>query len=1085
MSQDKNRKKGGSRGKDELMDDVKTFISSDDGGMGADGDEGGADLDDLMKARKGNVSLIMFLVGLVVILGVLGYVLVSEEAREKVAGFIRGDLFKMEKQRAEDLQKLYVEKMEQLGEKYGDIRMEYFPRDAKVHIYQTLFRYEELNDKEAEEWGDSMEIPNETLNLTEGDELPYLAIENLPVREKGMLCRANGQFYPASQQFCPGFEKCREQLKPPAPAAEPEGEAKEGEKKEAAPAAPTASEECMKNALKAVQFCPLDEKYYVEESAGVMVCSDGKTLMDPARVPLYVFKYEFLFERKDFLSQVVSYNEADWMHLGSGKYIIQFPRDFALLRAWGPVKQKYAQAREMMRCWRLNWEDEWEKVKREKVMTLVREKIAQEAKEKEEKQAVLKSRRDQYVKSLLAVDVVRKVKAMATVRNGMAEIFYYCAEAGKCDPVKMQEYITFLGKMTTADLDDFEKGVYYGVLYAMKNPGTKWDGLDAWVASNPTAVAGLNCLQQWLLIQKEGQFVPVKAKECTDALESLRNADINAYTSFTVQFIDQNAGTAALAEARKDIDSYLMSVDEYEGTEKYEDLVFRIESSGKFLEYLILTVLYDPKAFDEAMVKYARMRLTNYRRDCEKRGVVPSDVFRGLKDAAELAWWTGSRVAFDDWYYRLWAQDVQGCLLLAKEYDKPRYERDLKKFEDMVGLEKKGLREQARGFKDFLRSLRSFESARPMLKEANALYMRDRKAFFAQYPDTGMEALKIQSPELYGGILYLSNPKDGKTFMDGLCVLPPPANEWEQPKKEGDQKGFHKCLAYMEIFAPGKLQTGLETLKTRVQPLLTTEIEYEKARELNPQMPSYKDAVRDIVNNDIHLKYFWLLKLIESPSKFESEFGKLSIKAALEVAKWIDPARYAYLSELPFMKEMVDRYTDSVPMLMDALIVDFGLYNAQLDKLKSWCDSKSNIIKNYRRGRKLADSLLKEPSNVLKALDKGLRQANRFALLAKNLQDFEEAVLSSHVANSMEELRDEMDSGQRDSYAKHVEANNEKIRLDTGFTKKEWESLTKEFEKTPANADWYQALSESLNNRRLDCRKVQYPQPKEWQKEIL
>lgn len=1076
---DKNKKKGGSREKDELMEDVKTFISSDDGGMSSDGDDGGADLDDLMKTKKGNASLVMFLLGLVIILGVLGYALVSEEARDKIAGFIRGDLFKLEKQRAEELQKLYLEKIELLGEKYGDIRLEYFPRDAKVHIYQTLFRYDDINDRESEEWGDMREIPNETLTLADGDELPYLSIENLPVREKGMMCVANGQFYPASQQFCPGFEKCREQL---GKAQAEEGA--EGEAAEAAPA-PTTSEECIKNALKAVQFCPQDEKYYIEDTGGIMVCSDGKTLMDPAKVPLFVFRYDFLFERKDFLSQVISYNEADWIHLGSGKYIIQFPKDFALLRAWGPVKKKYAEAREMMRCWRLFWEDEWEKVKRDKVLTVVREKIAQTAKEKEEKQAAFKARREQYLKSLAAADVVRKVKTMSTIRNGMAEIFYYCPEAGRCDPIKMQEYVTYLGKMTPAELDDFEKGVYYSMLFAMKNPSAKWDGMDAWLAANPTAKAGLTCLQQWIATQKEGQFVQVKAKECTDALDALRSVDLPAYTAFLVQFVDANAGVSALAAARTDIDSYLTSVDEYEGGEKYEDLVFRIESSGKFLEYLILAILYDPRAFDEAMTKFARTRMVNYRRDCEKRGVVPSDVFRGLKDAAEIAWWTGSRMAFDDWYYRLWAQDVQGCLLLAKEYDRPRYDRDLKKFEEMVGLEKKGVREQAKGFKDFLRSLRSFEAARPTLKEANALYAKDRKAFFALYPDSGMEALKARSTELYGGIFYLSNPKDGKALMDGLCVLPPLANEWDPAKKEGDQKEFHKCLAYMEIFAPGKLQAGLQTLQTRVQPLLTPEFEYEKAREANPQMPSYKDAVRDIVNNDIHLKYFWLLKLIESPSKFEGEFGKLSLKAALEVSKWIDPARYSYLSDLAFMKEMIDRYSDSVPMLMDALIVDFGLYNTQLDKLKSWCTSKSNVTKNYRRGRKLADSLLKEPSNVLKALDKGLRQANRFALLAKNLQDFEEAVLSTQVANSMEDLRDEFDGGQRGSYAKHVESNNEKIRLDAGFTKKEWESLTKEFEKTPANAEWYEALSEGLNNRRLDCRKVQYPQPKDWQKEMF
>ncbi len=90
---------------DKVMDDVKAFLSSDDspGPVVADfGEEYGEDLDDLMTTKRSNISLIMFLIGLVIILGVVGYVLVNEEAKTKVAAFIRGDLFKLEKQRAED-----------------------------------------------------------------------------------------------------------------------------------------------------------------------------------------------------------------------------------------------------------------------------------------------------------------------------------------------------------------------------------------------------------------------------------------------------------------------------------------------------------------------------------------------------------------------------------------------------------------------------------------------------------------------------------------------------------------------------------------------------------------------------------------------------------------------------------------------------------------------------------------------------------------------------------------------------------------------------------------------------------------------
>ena len=1050
-----------------VMDDVKAFLSSDSGEgrpMAFDADlAGDDDLDDLMANRRGNVSLVLFLIGLAIILGVLGYILVNEEAKTKVAAFIRGDLFSLEKQRAEDLQTMYHEKIEALGEKYGDIRLQYFPRDAKVHIYQTMFRYDDISDKNAEAWGDPKEIPNMTLDLKEGEELPYLSIENLPVREKGKLCLSNGQFYPASQQFCPGHEACKEQM------------GKDGEE---------ANATCIKNALKSVQFCAQDDKYYTEETGGVMVCPDGKTLMDPSHVPIFVFRYDFLFESKDFIPQVVSYAENDWIHLGSGKYIIPFPKDFALLRAWGPLKKKYAAVREKMRCWRVTWEDEWNEVKRQKVLNLVREKVAEEAKEKEEKTHIFRQKRAQFTKSLLAVDIVRKVKNMATVKGGAAEIFWYCPELGKCDPAKMLELIKTTGKQTVAELDDFEKGLYFGVLKAMKNSPSKWDGMEMYLAAQPLANAGLVCLQEFVAKQKEGSFVPVKGKECLEALAVAQAADAYSYNAFQTMFLDPNANKAVLLAGKADMDNYLLSVDEYEGGEKYEDLVFRIESSGKFLEYLILAIMYDYDVFNDALIRYAKSRLVNYRRDAEKRGVIPSDVFKGIKGAMELAWWTGSRVAFDEWYFRLWSQDVQGCLLFAKDNDKARYERDLAKFEEMVGAEKKGMREQAKGFKDFLTSLRSFAKVRPALKEANALYRKDRKAFYRLYPETEMERLKVESPEFYWGLLYLSNPRAGRDFFTELSTLPE-VQSWETPKQAGDQKSFHKYLAYMEVFAPEKLEKGMGVLRERMEPMFLTRLEYERLREEKPDMPGYIQAIRAIVASDIHLKYFWLVKLIDSPSTFEREFKKLELAEAKEVAKWIDPHRYAYLSDLIWLEEMVSRYADSVPMLADALSIDFGLYSEQQTKLRNWSIAKSKVLKKYKRGKKLSASLLKEPSNVAKAMDKALKMANRYALLAKNIQDYEEAVLSTHMANAMEELRDEMDGGQRDSYAKHIELHNEKLRLAVGLSKKEWESLTKEFEMTAANAEWYSYLSESLKERRLDCSTIQGFEPTaDWKKEI-
>ena len=1050
--------------KEQVMDDVKAFLAADDGpGSDADLDDeayGDDDIDELMSRKGGNISLVMFLMGLVIILGIVGYVLVNEEAKTKVAGFIRGDLFKMEKQRAEDLQTMYLEKMELLDEKYGDIRLEYFPREAKVHIYQTMFRYDDINDKSPDQWGNPREIPNMTLDLKEGEELPYLSIENLPVREKGKLCLGNGQFYPASQQFCPGHEKCREQA------------ATEG-----------ASDECIKNALKSTQYCSQDDQYYVDEGAGIMVCPDGKTLMDPARVPIFVFQFEFLFEAKDFIAQTISYQENDWIHLGSGKYIIPFPKDFALLRAWGPLKKKYAAIREKMRCWRLEWDDEWEEHKRNQIGQLVREKVAEAAKKKEERTHSYKTARAKFEKSLFAVDVLRRVKTMATIRNGAAEVFWYCPELGKCIPEKLQELIKGTGKQTIAELDDYEKGIYYGVLVAMKNPAKKWEGMEVYLATHPTLSAGLTCLQVWVGKQKEGQFVEIKDKQCLDAMASVQGTDPFAYRAYEVQFINPEAARADLLTAKSDVVNYLLSVDEYEGGEKYDDLIFRIESSGKFLEYLISAIHYDYNEFTEAMIAYARSRQVNYRRDAEARGIVPSDVFKGMKEALELAYWTGSRFAFDEWYYRLWSQDVQGCLLFVKEYDKPRYDKDLLRFEEMVGAEKSGLREQAKGFKDFVRSLRAFEIARAQLKEANALYKRDRKGFYAKYSDTEMERIKGDFPELYYGLLYLSDPRQGRDYFTELSKQRE-VQTWEPQPKGGDQKFFHKYLAYMEVFAPSKLEGGLKVLRDRMGPMFMTRMQYEEAQMAQPDLPSYRVAIRDIVNNDIHLKYFWLIKLLESPSKFDREFRRLELKEAREVAKWIDPERYAYLADLVWLKPMVNRYGDSVPMLTDALAVDFGFYRAQGAELRSWARAKSRILKKYRRGKKFAASLLKEPSNVDKALEKYLRLSNRYALLAKNLQDFEEATLSTYMAAAMEEMRDEFDLGQRDSFAKHVESNNAKMRLAAGFTKREWESLTKEFEKAPANAEWYAALTARLANRRLDTSKVKWDEPVNWKEEI-
>jgi len=945
----------------------------------------------------------------------------------------------------------YHERLEKAGGKYGVIKLEYVPQDARVTIIQRTFCLDSVDDTTAEECAQPIEIKNLTHELKEGEELPYLQLENLPISERGMLCLADRRFYPESRQFCPGHEECPEKVQ-------------RGEK----------SEECMRHALASVQHCPRDGRYYVEEGPDILTCPDGETLTDPGMVPIFVHRYEFLFEREAFLPSVLSYDEPDWIHQGSGRYTIVFPPGFSLQRDWQAVSGKYGAARGQMRCWRRDWEDAWDGYKRTRVRALVREKQAEAAKKREEKTVVFKKVRAQYQDAVTGLDVVRRVKGMATIRRGMAEIFYYCPTTGKCDPARMPE------------LKTINEDAYWGVLIAMGSSPKKWLGLDEYLATRPIAKVGLLCLQKWIPGQKEGQFSPMKNKECLDALEGLRNVNEFAYNSLASMFLDPMTVKPVLQTYKTDMDAYLQSVDDYAGTDSYEDLLFRIDGSGRFLEYLILAYLYDYDAFNDALIKYARSRQINYRRDAERRQVIPSDAFRGMKGAMEMAWWTGSQVAFDEWYYRLWAQDVQSCLLFVKDNDQERYEEDLKKFEDMVGKEKEGLRAQARGFKDFLTSLREFQVVRPQLKAAHALYLKDRKAFFVKYPESTLVQLQAESPYLYNGLLYLSNPRKGKAYFDEMSALPE-VKEWETPNKPGDQPQFHKYLAYMDVFAPGKLESGLDGLGKRLAPMFSNERDYDKLRESNPDLPTYREAMRDIINNDIHLKYFWLLKLVESPGKFESEFSKLDLREAREVAKWVDPERYGYLADLVWLKEMVGRYEDSVPMLMDSVVVDVGLYERQLVKLKRWCVTKSKVVKKYRRGRRLAKSLLKEPAMVQRALEKGLKMANRFALLAKNLEDYEEAVVSTYAASAMEELRDEMDSGQRDSYNEHVETNNERIRMDAGFSKREWENVTEQVAKSAANAEWYSALSESLSNNRLDCRAVSYPESegfKKWQEEV-
>lgn len=1061
MSDEKKKvPRGEGAGKEKVLEDVKAFLSADEQDSGEDlllSDGGLREMDELMKRGKPGVSLVLFLIGLAIIIGIVGFVVLNEKAQEKFIGFVRGDLYEVQRKKAETLQKQYQDRMELLNERYGDIKLNYFPRDSKVYIIQQAFKYDGVDDKESEKWGDPLSIDNATLHLAAGEELPELSIENLPIREKGMLCPDDKQFYPASRGYCPEWQaKCM---------------AQEAE-----------SEECTKHALKLVQHCSQDDTYYESLGAGVMVCPDGETAMDPAKLPIYVFHYSFLFEREDYVGQLVSYSDNDWRDLGFGKYIIQFPAHFALIPDWPPLQRRYEDARRKMRCWRVEWEDQWEAIKRHKVLATYETTKKTMLADEEAREKLYRSVQAPYLRDMPAVDAVRKVATMATIKNGMAEIFYYCGELGKCDATKMEEFRTLvLGskKSDMSDLGDVEKGIYFGVLKAM---GVKrWDGMDAFLASHPEMGAGLTCLEKWVPIQKEGEFKPVKDKECEQALQSIQGTAPNAAMVFRSMFLEEGLGKNRLVEYETDVNNYLLAENEYQGSQKYQEMVDSMEKTGRFLEYLILAYLFDPTVMNQALAKYAESRVVNYRLDCEARKIIPSDYSVGFKKAMEMAWWTGSKLAFDEWYFRLWREDVQGCLLFAKKYDPPRYDKGMATFQSMLGDETEGLRKQVAAFREYRRSLVRFEELLPELKEARRLYRENRSEFSARYPEETIKTWEMADPDRYWGFLYIINETKAKSNFAEVLKLPAP--EYGQPDpKEGDQAMIHRYLAYQFVFDTAKYEAGLKVLEDRVAPMLMTPEEYATWSETNPGAPELRRALQDIVNKDIHLKYFWLLRLTDN-SKFLREFNRLDLKEARLVSKWIDPQRYAYLVDLAWLQEtpvaLYDRYSQTVPALQDSLEVDLGLYEIEYQKLKDWASTRAQVLKKYKMKR-TGESFKGEPTNVLKALEKSLKMGNRVALLAQNIEDFGEAEVTTLMGRAMDELRDEIDGGQRDSYAKHVDGNNDRMRLNSGFKKKEWESLTEKFEKTAANADWYAWLTGTLANKRQDCRKIDYPKPDDW-----
>ncbi|GEM_PF-4756759 len=1078
---------GGNEGRNnDRMEDLRSMLASSEVESNEDPFLSGVRLesDDVTQPKRSNVSLFFFLAGIVVILGVLGYVAVDGKVRARVISFLKGELGKAEKARADDLVKLYTDKMDQIAPKYGSVRLQYFPQDAKVHIIRRYMRYDDVSDtKEPKQWGEPAEIHNASLELKEGEKLPYLSIENLPVRDRGLLCPLDGKFYPPGQGFCPGkeFEKCKESEiveQDDAQAAAADDAAKDQTTKKM-----ELSEECAKGVLKPAQYCPVDQKYYIETSNVVMLCPDGETPMDPGAVPIFTVQYDFLFEAKGWLPKVVSYSEQNWEHLSSGQYFVRWPNDFALLRSWGAAKEKFANVFRKIKCWEQEWSNSWEEIKRSQAVKRYAEIAAEEDKKAADLIAPVAAIRAKYADAVAIVDAVSRVKGMATTYRGLSEIYVYCSELGKCDPAKMAELAKYMGS-TNPDLSDLTpiaRAIYWGTMEAMGVK--KWDGMEEYYASRPAERAGMLCIGKWMLTQKEGQFSPVTDKDCLAAIESVKAANEMVYDAYRVMFVDQNAGQARLAAFKNDIDQYLLSEAEYKGEETYANLVFRVESTGKFVEYVVMNHLFAPENVDKLLAKMTESRQANYRADCLKRKVVPTE-YRGIKQAVEVAWGTGSEIVYGKWFDRLWGVDVQGCLMFAKDHgDTVRYERYLKIYLDAMIRDQNITRDSMRFQREALVSIEKFRSLREQLKAANALYKSDRKAFEAQYPASAMENIKATDPDFHLGLLLIAQPADGKAAIDAMMKLET-RPDGTVVGKDGDQPNFHKVLFYREIFAPAEFQQGMAMLKARVEPYFLTRDQFNALLETQPDLPTHYDAMREIRMGLLHMKYFWLIKLYESPSVFESELARIqNSQQVMDVARFFDPQRFIYLADLVWMKDVIetyDRYDAIVPAMTEALNTGYPVYLYQKAKLESWCKNRSRVLKGGYKMAALGDSYLREPEMIDVALTKVLRGQNRVGQLYQALADFGAAVQADAMGRAMDDIRDAVIAGEESSKSEHAYPNLQDIIITGEFAKDEFDSLKQELEKTAAHADWYGTLVDEMRNKRWNCSQVDFKKPAGW-----
>ena len=1075
---------------DQILGDGFSQMVSDSSDETDDMDIRSAEIDELMSGgKKGHLGMIFFLVALAVIIALVGYIFVDPIASTRVRSFLQGDLLKIDKQKIQDLARQYDEKEARLQEKSGNIRLQYFPTTAKVAIIQQAYVFDDIESKERKPYGDPISIDNDSLHLGEDEELPELNIQNLPIRERGKMCMSDARFYPSSKIICPGWEKCLEMQ---AAEAAPAEDGAEGEAAE--PAAPVEAADqgcaqylddkdiytdgfcdkvpgeckekctCYVHTLKPVDYCPENKKYYPAVAGTLQKCPESDVPMDPSQVPVFVYDYSFSFEAQDYLPSVVSYTEENWKSLGSGQYVILFPKDFSLLRNWVPVLDKFAKASKAIRCWDRQWENLLQERQRDRGLKEGLQALAEKAKEKEEKLIALKKAREANEMVVREIGTLRKIQKMATIVDGRGELFWFCVSAGKCSPENMKV------------LMDEDVDAYWGVVQLMDPNEKAFPTLATEMAQRPILKAGVTCLGKWMPQQakndkerKPHEFIIVDEKldkkgECDAALAAIQSSYPDAYQTLVGMFKDENANTSLLAGEKVQFEDYFKSKAEFGGTpEGYEDMVLKAESGARHIRYLTRLYLFQPDEFDKMMNALIEARQADHAGEAQARGSWV-DPARGFKAALDVTWWIGTAV-FDTYYNKLWEYDVQACLLFVKDKDAARFEVDRKRFKELMDRYRMVQKEHAKQALWFKESVEPWAALRQKLAEARSFAETDKRGFAAQYTDEVLAGIKATGPDLYWGLLRIKDFKAAKEYFDAMTTIPE-AQPGMPPMVDGDQPDYHKHLIYASILDPETAQKGMALLEKRLAPFFMTQDEYEATVAAQVDAPTYREVIAALVNADIPMKFFWVVKLLENPTTFERHLARLDFNKTLLVAKSLAPARYKYLRDLVWLKPELDRDEDTIPLLSEWTVLDRSVLEVEKNQLAAWSKRKAAIERKFKRSRAAA-AWLREPTMVERALDSSLKMNDRYALLMSNLESFEEGEIISVAGNAIRDVAQEEIDNLADWWKKHGEVGNQAIRAEYGFTEARWSPLVDEIKITFPK--WYTYLDEGLQNKRATC----------------